>query len=263
MSIEDSLRENGYATIAFAEVKPIDDIQKIVSQIFPCPPIELHKKPIDDNTRLALVKEAKDAIVKSGYVKQLLYDNAKLFMTLLGPDIDIQSDIYLRVSRPSLESDFIDWHRDTFYGNSYWELNFWVPIFPLSEGAGLMVVKGSHLTPSHNVQAVNDQNAFRSTVTKGSLANELGYLYAPKRDDTISNLDTSQITLLSPPCGQGILFFTHAAHRAHNASNETRISMDLRIRSMLAPTNTKPGYYQPLTRGVIASCVEKMMAMSN
>lgn len=60
-----------------------------------------------------------------------------------------------------------------------------------------------------------------------------------------------------------IIFFRHMVHRAQNASQNTRISIDVRVKNMLAKTNTKPGYYQPLTRGVVSRYVEKMEAISN
>jgi hypothetical protein len=261
--LEYTLSEKGYTIINFNDLKYLYAMQEIVNTIFPCVPTEFHHGHYEDEQRLNLVKQAKDQIVKNNLVKNFLLANADFLVKLLGPDIDIQSDIYLRLSRPNLEKDFIDWHRDTFYGNSYWELNFWFPIFPLHSGAGLMLVEGSHLTPATNVREMKDDDAFRSTVIKGSLANELGYLYAPKIDDTIAQCDPAKIKLLTPELGQGVLFFTHMVHRAHNASTHTRITADLRIKNMFSPTNTKAGYFQPLLRSAVTSCVEKMVALNN
>ena len=42
-----------------------------------------------------LIKKAKDEIVHAGYVKNLLLANADYFTMLLGPDVDVQSGIYL------------------------------------------------------------------------------------------------------------------------------------------------------------------------
>ena len=260
--LENSLNANGYAIFTFTNLENIYKIQEIIKSGFPCVPNEFHKQAIDDETRLILVKNARDKILENNLIKNLFLDNSEELIKILGPDIDIQTDIYLRVSRPNNENDFIDWHRDTFYGNSYWEMNFWFPIFPLNEGAGLAIIEGSHLTPSTNIHSIEDKNSFRNKVVKGSLANELGYTYAPKSDDTISQCKPSQIKLIIPQLGQGVIFFAYAAHRAVNNSINTRISCDLRIKSMNAPTNTRAGYYQPLRRGAITTCVEKMMAMN-
>ena len=259
---ENLLSTHGYTIIDFNNLTTLYQIQEITKQTVPFPPTEFHKKITNDEERLLLIKKIKDLILDRNLISRLFLDNIDFLIPLLGPDIDIQTDFYLRISRPNLENDFIDWHRDTFYGNSYWELNFWFPIFELEKGAGLMVVDASHLESANNVHSTDDKNTFRNKVTKGSLANELGYLYAPKVDDTISNLDTSRIKLLTPQFGQGIIFFTHMAHRAHNSSSKTRISADLRIKNMFAPTYTRPGYFKPLVRSVITSCVEKILALN-
>ena len=260
--LKNSLENHGYEIIDFKNLDYLCAIQDVIRSSFPCLPTEFHKGNFSDEERLELVKKAKDKIVEKNLVKKFLIENKEFLIQLLGPDIDIMTDIYLRVSRPNLESDFIDWHRDTFYGNSFWELNFWMPVFPLEKGAGLMLVEGSHLTPASNVKSVKDENKFRNQVTKGSLANELGYLYAPKTDDTISNIENENVILLTPKLGQAVLFFTHVVHRAQNASSITRVSIDLRIKNMFAPTNTKPGYFQPLARSVVTHCVEKMLSIN-
>lgn len=261
--LEDSISKNGYAIVDFKDLTYLHAIQETVKSIFPCSPIALHQETIADTERLQLIKQTKDEIVKQDLIKNFLLANSELLVSLLGPDIDMQSDIHLRVSRPAEENDLIDWHRDTFYGNSYWEFNLWFPVFPLEEGTGLMVIEGSHLMPSNNIRPVAvKENTFHKEVTKGSLANELGYVYAPKTDDAIANCDATQIKLLTPKIGQAILFFGYMAHRARNSSNNTRVSIDLRVKNMFMPTNTKSGYYKPLMRGVIANCVEKMISLN-
>lgn|SRR3990167_768749 len=250
--------EEGYAILNFKNTHHIMLIQNEIKSIFELNPLELHKKTLHDDQRLNLIKQAKDSLVKTGLVKDLLFTNSDCFTKLLGSDIDMQSDIHLRVSRPDQENDFIDWHRDTFYGNSNWELNFWFPVFQLEENAGLKVVEGSHLLTSSNIRHIEEQNSFRKTVTKGSIANDLGFQYASKSEDAIDEMDQSKIKLLRPEVGQAVLFFGHMIHRAQNFSTKTRVSIDVRVKHMLAPTSTKVGYYQPLLRSDIVRCIEKM-----
>ncbi|MCX7121811.1 MAG: phytanoyl-CoA dioxygenase family protein [Gammaproteobacteria bacterium] len=256
--MENNIYKNGYAIIDFKKTNYINLIQDQINLLFFSDPAGFHKKSIDDNQRLFLIKKTLDCIVERNLVKNLLLDNKACITSLLGLDVDIQTGAYLRISRPNLEGDHIDWHRDTFYGNSNWELNFWFPVFPLEEGAGLKVIEGSHLLPPNNVRHVKEQNAFRKNVTKGSLANELGFQYAPKSEDAIEEMDQSKIKLLRPEVGQAVLFFGHMIHRAQNFSTKTRVSIDVRVKHMLAPTNTKAGYYQPLLRSDIVRCIEKM-----
>lgn len=252
------IHKDGYVVVNFKNMELIDAIQDQIKSIFASDPTELHLKKIEDADRLKMIKKAKDSFTTSDLVRDLLISNAECFTSLLGPDVDIQTGVYLRVSRPNLEGDLIDWHRDTFYGNTPWEMNFWFPVFPLAKGAGLMVLEGSHLSPVTNVHYIEENDPFRKQVTKGSIASELGYQYAPKCDDTIANMDLSKVKLLTPEVGQAVFFFGHIVHRAQNLSNKTRVTIDVRIKHMLAPTSTKSGYYQPLMRGDIAQCIEKM-----
>ena len=256
-----NLFENGYVILDFLERDYFDAMQEEIKSVFGFNPTLFHEQKMDDDHRLQLIKHTKDILVKKKYVKNCVLANTACFLPLLGPDIDIQSDMHLRVSRPQREEDFINWHRDTFYGNSHWELNFWMPIFPLEQGAGLLVVDRSHSSLAVNVRHIQEQNTFRKQVLKGSIANELGYQYAPKSDsviDAIAESDPSQIKLLAPKVGQAVLFFAHCVHRAQNLSSKTRVSIDVRIKHMLASTNTKPGYYEPLIRSDVAKYVEKM-----
>ncbi|MDX2346790.1 MAG: phytanoyl-CoA dioxygenase family protein [Legionella sp.] len=259
----DSFSENGYMITDFNQSGYLLEIQEIITDTFSCNPLLIHKTDIDSHQRLLFMKKAKDIILKKQLIKKFLLDNLDSFTQMMGSDIDVQSDIHLRVSRPNIESDFIDWHRDTFYGNSLWEINVWIPIFPLETGAGLMLIPGSHLRSGNNVRTIQDENSFRKTVTKGSLANELGYTYASKTDDLITAEAPTCDTLLTPKFGQGIIFSGHTAHRACNNSSSTRISIDFRLKHMLAETNTKSGYYQPLIRSFITNCIERMIEVNH
>lgn len=256
--LNNKIINDGYIILDFKNIKCITDIQNTISHELQCDPVNFHHYVFDDQERLLKIKQVKDVLVKNNLLPKLLSENLNSFHFLFGSDIDIQSDIHLRISRPNQENDFIAWHRDTFYGNSFWELNFWLPVFPLESGAGLVIVRGSHLETARNIQFVEEQNYFRKQVVKGSIANELGYVYAPKSDDSISAINQSFIELISPKVGQVIVFFGHMIHRAQNNSDKTRISIDVRVKNMLAPTNTKPGYYQPLARGCVAQYVDRM-----
>src|SRR3990167_5969113 len=103
---EESISELGFTIANFCNVEYLHKIQAIVKQVFTTCPTELHKHPIEENQYLSLVKQAKDHIVSSGFVKHLLLANTDLFIKLLGPDVDMQSDLHLRVSRPHAENDF-------------------------------------------------------------------------------------------------------------------------------------------------------------
>ncbi len=254
------LEKLGHMAIRFENRTWLDEIQKTVREHFLGDPTMWHKNAeASQLDHLQLAKQINAAIVQGDFVKKLLADNLVPFREIVGPNLDIQVAPHLRISRPEKEEDLVDWHRDSFYGNSPWEMNLWFPLFTLEEGAGLLFVEGSHLTPSRNIRVVKDANEFRRAVTKGSVANDMGYVYLPKTDDTISNMNPTHVRCLSPDVGSGVFFFGCGIHRAQNLSNRTRISLDVRIRDARAPTETKSGYYRPLCRSVVESCVAEFL----
>lgn len=254
------LEKDGFTVLSFSKLASIFEMQAIVRDILNCEPTELHRQKSSQDDHIELIETVTNKIASSDLVSKLVKANVDHFIRILGPDIDIQAVPHVRISRPDNESDLIDWHRDTFYGNMPWEMNLWFPLFPLHSGAGLRILTESHLKPSTNIREIKDIDPFRSAVTKGSPANKIGYLYSPKIDDTISNMKLDQIKLLSPRVGEAILFFGCMVHKAENASNYTRISIDLRIRNAHTKTNTKADYYKPLSRGVIDKCTSQFLS---
>jgi len=241
------LMARGFCVFSWRDQSPLWSLRRLVEDRFPNPTKEWHLRDIDMNDHLRQVEALTLAVGESRCVEQLVRSHRPLFESVLGPEIDIQSQPYVRVSRPNSESDFIGWHRDTFYGNSAWELNLWFPVLPLAKGAGLMIVPGSHQEPSENVTDLEDPDPFRRTVERGSIAHRMGYLYAPKIDDSIARLDSSRIMTLAPEWGQAVLFYAGTIHRAVNASSETRVTVDVRLKSHSTSTSTKAGYYRELT----------------
>jgi len=60
--------------------------------------------------------------------RQFVEDNIDFFISLFGPDIDLQTFTYLRIARPGAELDNIGMHRDTDYGNSAFEVSLSLPL---------------------------------------------------------------------------------------------------------------------------------------
>ena len=250
---------DGFVVVDLAHRKPLSRLQAIVKNFFPGDPMNWHTQNAPQEDHVGLVKMVTDAVSQSGLVFDLVQANAKPFLEFLGPDLAVQSVPHVRVSRPSHESDRIGWHRDTFYGNLPWEINIWFPLFPLADGAGLLLLPGSHRIPSVNIRDTEEADAFKKSVTKGSVANQIGYLYAPKSDNTIDSLKLDRTRLIAPRMGQAIVFFGNSVHTSQNRSNQTRISIDLRVRNAHTPTHTKPGYYRTLCRSSIYACIDEFL----
>ncbi len=260
--MDNNIYNDGYWVVKLDCMDEIFQIQQIIKQIFFCEPEELHKLNISHDSYLELVNKTKNTIIDKQIIKKMLLRNSVYLTSLLGPDLDIQSDIHLRVSRPTVQEDLVGWHRDTFYGNSYWEINLWFPIYPLDDGAGLMLLEGSHHIPSKNIRALSDDSKLSKNPEKGSLANRIGYPYLPKTDDVISELDINKVKILKPNVGEVVFFFGYMVHKAQNFSSKTRVSIDLRIKNHFTPTNTARGYYQPLLRSEVGECIEKMASLN-
>lgn len=178
------------------------------------------------------------------YHHQFVTDNLSFFTSLLGPDIDIQANTYLRISRPGTETDNIGIHRDTDYGNSAFELSLSLPLISQEAGAGLNVIPGSHLKTSHDVEQVK-----RKDVDKGTDKNEMGFLYAPKIP---VSLNKNELKCISLAFGQGLGFSLGLMHgQIVNSSSMTRWSIDFRLKNSFHPVtkNLKDGYYVNFKKG--------------
>ena len=93
----------------------------------------------------------------------------------------IQSNIYLRASRPSneLASESIGFHRETFYGdNMEKSINVWTPLRGVNKDNTLRYVPDSHLINDNDIQTSSSDDKFTDRFSDG---HKLGFQYAPKK----------------------------------------------------------------------------------
>jgi sporadic carbohydrate cluster 2OG-Fe(II) oxygenase len=170
---------------------------------------------------------------------QIVAENLSLFKSFLGNDIDIQTECYLRISRPGMDSDNIGMHRDTHYGNSAYEVSSIYPLVDFVEGAAVGIIPGSYKYGELELEQIPHK-----TITKGSKQNQLGFLYSTKK---IKGLDESKIIEPLVRFGEFLLFSLGTIHgQVVNTSNTTRWSIDFRLKNHFTPLNAslKPGYYR-------------------
>jgi hypothetical protein len=259
--IED-LDRLGFTLLDFGNRRALRQLRSIVRGHLGPQPRRWHRAVRDGADYLEQVKRVADAVVAGDAVTRLIDTNIEPFLTLFGPDLDIQGAPHVRVARPDCAGDQVGWHRDVFYGNSPWELNVWFPLFALPRGAGLRYLPRSHRTPPSNVRWANDENVSSGAVTKGSIAHQLGFVYQPKTDDTIAGIDEDDTVLLRPRVGQAVVFFGSGVHRGQNRSPHTRITIDVRLKHAFAPSDARSGYYKPLRRGVVSITAERLLTHS-
>lgn len=181
--------------------------------------------------------------------RRVIEANLSLFVELIGPDINVQQNPYLRIARPGILGDNLDFHRDTFYGHTPYELSVLVPYVELSQENSLSMLSGSHIQPDREFPFTQVKSA---DIEKGSLKNQLGFLYAPK---LLHPHVTEGIKPVSLQLGDILVFSQATIHGSRvNLSRITRWTSDTRIVNAFVPLKPelKPGYYEPLARSVVS-----------
>lgn len=183
------------------------------------------------------------AKVLSYLPRKVILSNLRYFHTLIGRDLHIQRQPFLRISRPDVVEDNIGMHRDTWYGDTPHEISVWIPLTDTDDDNALRVAPGSHLWS----EAAHPVERFDGSVEKGSVKHSLGFIHGnPKR------LATPAETIPLPVrVGQMIVFPLSLLHGVEvNRSNRTRFSMDVRLANSLAPIRWErsrdEGYYEQL-----------------
>ncbi|MGD2179763.1 phytanoyl-CoA dioxygenase family protein [Lusitaniella coriacea] len=184
---------------------------------------------------------------------KIIKEQVGFLNNLLGRDINVQSQPYLRITRPKKPQDNIGYHRDTFYGGSPFELSILIPYVDVPVESALSVLSGSHLQPESDFPTTQIQN---EDVEKGSAKHQLGFLYAPKLIDPSCTVDMQPIPL---KLGEALIFNLATVHGSvENNGICSRWSSDIRVVNALAPVDLsmRPTYYEKLSRSIITEIAE-------
>jgi len=259
MTVSEHFAKFGYFTQPFEHLAALDKIRGLC--------ISMAQEEFGDSfTDLAnyhlieLTKEQHDSfqfklfsrLNELQFHHQLVKDNLSFFTAMLGPDIDIQTQLYLRIARPGIANDNIGMHRDTDYGNSAYEVSVSFPLVDQPPGCGLNIVPGSHAFEAPELEQFN-----REDVERGSNKNKMGFLYAPKK---LVGLDDSLFQSVSLPYGHGLGFSLGVIHGQQvNNSPVTRWNIDFRVKNSFHPLtkNLKQGYYSSLTKSDVAALAQQ------
>lgn len=176
------------------------------------------------------------------FTRQLLEGQLEILHDFFGPDLAMSSRDNVRIVRPQVEGDNLDFHRDYDYGNTAFELNILVPFVDVDELTGLAVLPKSHLMEDNELDIVDTHHP---TVKKGSLKHQLGFMHSPK---IIRNLSLDDAVTPSVKVGQALAFVPHCIHgQVVNSGTSTRWSVDVEVCNALAPiqwntTNGEPRF---------------------
>lgn len=256
----ESLAKKGWTIREFQDKSVITDHVNVISRELGCDLDSIQQKFQTREEQYLFMEKFSEALNNMEFTKKLFLRETPFIKSLLGPDILIQQKVFLRLQKPQCESDSPGLHRDTFYGNSVEHINFWVPLIELFPGAGLALVEGSHLTPSVNVRHTEYKDDDRKNVSKGSLANKLGFVYAPKIDDSISKLSGGELKIVTPKLGEYLVFFGNMIHGGSNESSHPRVSFDIRFTHPFHHSSVDSQFFTVFSQGVVSQVKEKFLS---
>lgn len=206
---------------------------------------QYHTVAEDDVTHTATQVAMTQFFRENRFGPRIMAAQAPFFQKMVGLDLKIQSNPYLRMTRPHKLQDNIGYHRDTFYGGSPFELSVLIPFVDLPKESSLSVFSGSHVFSEKMFPTTQMENP-DTAVRKGSAKHQLGFLYAPKLMDKEIEKNMEPIAL---KVGQALVFSLSTVHGSVvNAGNVTRWSIDTRVMNALAPVDlsARPDYYETL-----------------
>ena len=245
----DAFQQTGYCVVKLNDAGPLHDLADFCRKFITNhlgDDIELaryHEAKLTEEEHRELHYEIVNEFRAKKFHEKIVLANLEVFAGLVGYDIDLQADPYLRISRPQVAADNIGLHRDTLYGNSAYELSVVCPILDFNEGSAVNVIPHSHQLSQIEFAVEPDP-----IVEKGSSQNQIGFLYSHKR---LLNLERLEVDKPTPKRGEALIFSLGVIHGQEiNSSSITRWSVDFRIRSCHSPVSPalKHDYYAPVNR---------------
>ncbi|MFB9887616.1 2OG-Fe(II) oxygenase family protein [Balneatrix alpica] len=258
MSWAENFVRDGFAVVALEQQDGIKAIQSLcldyLRQYFQDAQVDLenyHQVVSSDEQHRGIQYQLFERLHASGLHQQVVEANLPLFRSIFGPDIDIQVKPYLRIARPQCPQDNIGFHWDTFYGNSAYEVSCVFPLTHNNAQGALQLAPGSQHWP-----LASFEQQFAAEVGKGSMANQMGFLYAPK---IIKDLDYSKLTPVVIEPGEMLMFSLGVLHGQEvNQDTACRWSVDFRLKAAYAPVSKylKEGYYRRLCASVVSQVAQ-------
>ena len=171
---------------------------------------------------------------KKNFCYIIAHEQLNIFRQLVGVDLLIQKDPFLRISRPNKEKDNIGYHRDTVYGQSPFEVSVLIPLVNLNANSCLKFLPKSHVSSDKRFKF----DSINTDIKKGSKKHNLGYPYSPK----IPKVMEKKMFAPNVKFGNAIIFSPSIVHGQRvNTSTRTRFSFDFRIMNMFSPVKLKNG----------------------
>ncbi len=189
-----------------------------------------------DKVSIDELRVLSEGIWNAGFSLGLAEALLPIIKELIGQDVMVQYNPYLRIARPNKPQDNIGYHKDTQYGQNPYELAVHIPFVDLDEKSAIRVISGSHLMPESAFTCVTPEGP---RIEKGSIENHMGRPYAPKCLKVPDGMETIPLCMR---VGQAAIFSPALFHGQEvNEGGITRVSCDLRFISPRAPVEIKRG----------------------
>ena len=218
-----------------------------------------HSLSLDEPTHEQILVSLTAWFRENRISQSVIERNLASFTPIVGSDVKIERNPFIRLNRPGRSGDNLGLHRDTFYGASAYELSVVVPFSDVPNEAAISVLPGSHKLPDSVFPTVSVP-ARGKHVVKGSKIHKVGFPYAPKvvPDEYLSGLRAVPLKV-----GQVLVFTLACIHGSkNNTSPVTRVSSDCRIANALAPVDRTiliegretPYYEDPIRLSPLTEC---------
>ena len=220
-----------------------------------------HETVRDQRVHESVLESLTDELRQGRHTRHIIEAELEFFRQFIGPDLCLQRLPYMRIARPLVAGDNVDYHRDTQYGRSPFELSVWIPFVDVAPEMALRILPGSHVAPESDYPTTQRE---RPDVPRGGLRHQLGFPYAPK---SMSSSIETQMQPVPVKYGQILLFSLSVVHGQRiNTGPLTRFSCDSRVVNGLAPiaweASVSGRYYETLTRSAVSEQARRY-AVSN
>ena len=219
--------KSDYISIKHKDNDVVNELSNIISNFFN-KEID-HYLTMETDEYREIVVSAQNFINENDYGHKIIKNIENEIYKIIGHDeILIQSNVYLRSARPSLNQSHenISWHRESFYGpNMENAFNVWTPIRGVSEKNTINYIPGSQFINSNDLLLESIEDEKTKQFSKG---HQIGFLYRPKK--IVGGIDFDKKKPMIVEKFHSSIFDAELIHGAgDNQSNEIRFSIDLRI----------------------------------
>ncbi|MFQ5451076.1 MAG: phytanoyl-CoA dioxygenase family protein [Nitrospinaceae bacterium] len=194
----------------------------------------------DDEKHIKFQYELSQIFWEGQWHLEIFKKNRPFFEELAGPDLDVQVKPHFRLARPDKPQDNIGFHRDIEYGSTAYEISCFFALTDIVPEGALQLVPRSHTLSNVKLTSVNNDE-----VEKGSIKHELGvpYLFQVITDDSFR----SKLIPVPMKVGDVLCFNLAVIHGQEiNKSQNTRWTIDARIKNSFITSGTRDGYYKNL-----------------